>query len=95
MPHVLVILIFFSLGRNVYRDIYFAGRRFAGIVEFAAEPQPLHRYEPHPHTTLEEGSISIDVGVIPLFPCGAGVVCAEARSENTAEGERFTNDYIF
>lgn len=86
MPHVLVILIFFSLGRNVYRDIYFAGRRFAGIVDFTAEPQPPHWREHNLHTTLVEGSISIDVGVIPLFPCGAGVVCAEARNKATAEG---------
>jgi len=52
MPYVLVILIFFSLGRNVYRDIYFAGRRFAGIVDFTAELQPPHRHEHNPHTTL-------------------------------------------
>ena len=64
---------------------YFSDRRYAGIVEFTAELQPLHRHEHTPHTTLVEGYISIAVGVIPLFPCGAGIVCTEARSETTAE----------
>ena len=41
------------------------GRRSAGSAVFAVEPQPLHRHVPHSHTTLVEGYISIDVGVIP------------------------------
>ena len=41
-----------------------------------------------PFLPSAEGLISIDVGVIPSFPRGAGVVCPEARSENTAEGGR-------
>ena len=34
-----------------------------------------------------EGYISIDVGVIPLYPRGAGVTCPEAQNEVAAEGE--------
>ena len=48
----------------------------------------MHRHEPHPHTTLAEGLISIAVGVISSFPRGAGVTCSKARSENTAEEGR-------